>query len=179
MPKAKTATKKNAKQLVIDIDTDLAACFISPFRSLRWVGKSEDRYFDREDRQVRKEGVAVQFDNGIAMVEDQEIVAMMIQDKTSFGVDFCIDPADRTGFWKLFRAQYTNEVLAETFPTGIPAALNVEMANNVLAQISQVVGVNKSERGVIHVAKGRVPIMDGGRERLTEEQEAELAKIGD
>lgn len=172
----KTKTTKAVKTLQINIDTELAACFVSPYRNFRWVGKSEDRYLNKEDRYMQQPGIATQFEEGVAFVEDQEVIAMMIADK-AFGVDYCIDPADRTGFWKLFRETYSDKDLAETFPMGIPAALNAEMAASVHSQMLAAVGSNRSQRGVIHTAKGRVPIMDGGRERLTEEQQEKIDKI--
>lgn len=171
------ATKTN-KTLNINIDHEQGAAFISRYRNYRWVGRSQRTRYSEFGDPIVQEGMSVQFEEGTAIVTDSEIIAAMINDPKTFGVDFCIDPADRTGYWEKFRKEFPEDILKKHFPMGIPAALSAELSASVANEIASVAGSSKLERGVILVAKGKVPIKDGGRERFTESQEAALEKIG-
>lgn len=166
------------KQMTITLEHEGGAAFLSRYRNYRWVGKSQrTRYNDAGDPIVQ-DGISVQFAEGVAVVEDPEVISLMINDSKTFGTDFCIDPADRTGYWAKFNKEYPKEVLQKHFPLGVPSALLPEIAANISAEISAAAAGSKLQRGVVHVAKGKLPIKDGGRDRFTEEQETALAAIG-
>lgn len=169
--------KKNQKIVAFDVDHDKPAYFFSPYRNFRWVGKSQKTVQNGDGDPVTTPGVSVNFEDHIAMVDDMQTLTMMLLDP-GFGVDFCIDPADRSGFWKAFHEKYPDEEIKKYFPDGeIPDAIKHEMAASVAAHIASVSPNSNLKRGTIVAAKGKVPIKDGGRERFTEAQEAEFAKL--
>lgn len=174
--------KKNQRIMAFEVDHDGPAYFISKYRNFRWVGKSQRTINNGEGDPQTIPGVSVNFEECVAAVptqttEDMHCLTMMLLDP-AFGSDYCIDPADRSGFWKAFREKYPDEALQQYFPTGaLPDALKAEMAVSVAAQIAQAVPGSTLQRNVIIAAKGNLPIKDGGRERFTEEQEAEFAKL--
>lgn len=167
------AKPKTKKQLSINIDHEQGAAFISKFRNYRLVLKSTTVRGDGKGNDIVEPGISIPFEEGVAIVEDMDIVAAMLQ-RPEFGVEFCVDPADRTGFWAQFKETYSEEELKDFLPMG----LNEKAGVNILNQYAQ---ANKG-RGTavtIKVAAGvGPPVMDGGRDPISPAREKELRELG-
>lgn len=167
------AKPKTKKQLNINIDHDQGAAFISKFRNYRLVLKSQVVKGDGKGNDIVEPGISVSFEEGVAIVDDMELVAAMLQ-RPEFGVEFCVDPADRTGFWAQFKETYSEEDLKDFLPMG----LNEKAAANILHQFTQA-NRGRGTEVTIKVAAGvGLPIMDGGRDPISPAREKELRELG-
>lgn len=157
------------------------ACFVSRYARFQCSIVPINRKYSESGLEVSEPedlGREIRFEDNFAYVEDDRDIAAMLK-RSDFGDAFCIDPLDRTGFWAQFAKTHPEvweKVKAKSLAWKDSGS---SYAATAMAHAqSHGLGSRSTEVKVVEIVGGRPPILSGGRDTLTEDQEQRLAEIG-